>query len=200
MSDNPVQDEKPKKKRKSYYKKREPTWEPGKHPGGAPSLYTYELAVEIAKRVANEEFLTDICKDPNMPSYSAVNVWLNKHIEFKELYVRAKEEMFDRMAHGIIQLADQFDGDKTVLNSQVQAVRLQIDARKWLLSRAMPRKYGDQIQVDHSGGVEITGITRKIVDPVTIDNEADRKLHQAITHKRQQDQEISDADYDEHDD
>mgnify|MGYP001290710800 FL=1 len=36
--------------------------------------------------------------------------------------------------------------------------RLQIESRKWLLARLMPKKYGDKQQVEHSGSIGLEGL------------------------------------------
>ena len=39
--------------------------------------------------------------------------------------------------------------------------RLQIDARKWLLSKMLPKKYGDKQQLEHSGSISIADTLRE---------------------------------------
>lgn len=65
------------------------------------------------------------------------------------------EDMFDIADDGTNDWVKRDGAD--VLNSEhVQRSRLRIDTRKWALARMSPRKYGDKIGVEHSGGVNIT--------------------------------------------
>jgi hypothetical protein len=41
----------------------------------------------------------------------------------------------------------------------VQHQRLRVDSRKWLLSKVLPKLYGDRVAVDHGGGVAINVTT-----------------------------------------
>lgn len=48
-------------------------------------------------------------------------------------------------------------GVETTEGDMVEHRRLQIDARKWVLARMAPKKYGDKIQADlkHEGDIEV---------------------------------------------
>jgi len=89
---------------------------------------------------------------------------------FAERYARAREVLLERHADEIIDLADQArmgeitttkaDGGIEVKQADmVERSRLQIESRKWLLARLMPKKYGDRQKVEHEGGVSLTVIT-----------------------------------------
>ena len=70
------------------------------------------------------------------------------------------------MADEILDIADSSEGDLYVDDNgdtkidgnTVQRARIQIDARKWLMSKMAPKKYGDKIQV---GGDENNPINVK---------------------------------------
>lgn len=47
-------------------------------------------------------------------------------------------------------IADNADSSDNVA---VQRDRLKIDARKWLLAHLNPKKWGDRIDIEHSGNV-----------------------------------------------
>jgi len=54
------------------------------------------------------------------------------------------------LAKEILELSDKIEDDNPV---KVQRARLQVDSRKWLAARLAPKKYGDQVQHEHKGGV-----------------------------------------------
>ncbi len=133
-------------------------------PVGRPSKYTPELASEICARMASGRSLRDVCRDEDMPDISTVIRWLadDEKAEFRAQYARAREAMADVMAEEVLEISDdgsndwmlRFDDDGNstyVLNGEhVQRSRLRVDARKWLLSKVSPRKYGEKIGVEHS--------------------------------------------------
>jgi hypothetical protein len=53
--------------------------------------------------------------------------------------------------------------EKTVTGDMIERSRLQVDARKWLLSKLRPDKYGDRVAMDVSGnlGLSVADILRQ---------------------------------------
>lgn len=125
-------------------------------PAGRPSDYTEELAAAICERLTNGESLSAICREEDMPAISSIYLWMNKRPEFSEMYARAKEDQADTLADQILDIADTEDDPNRA--------RVRVDARKWVAAKLKPRKYSDRQQVDHSGEVQITKISREIVD------------------------------------
>ncbi len=50
-----------------------------------------------------------------------------------------------------MEIADDVDFASESGNAAVQAARLRVDTRKWLLSKLLPKKYGDRIENRLSG-------------------------------------------------
>ena len=96
--------------------------------------------------------------------------WVDDDEKLAKSYARARESWIDNMAQEIQEIADAklpLDNFGKIDNSAVQKQKLQIDTRKWLLSKIAPKKYGDKVEVDHTGTVKIDAITRKVVDPMS---------------------------------
>lgn len=94
--------------------------------------------------------------------------WVEADAELAKQYARARESLIDNMAEELQDIADEPVGTTNLGatdSGAVQKQRLQVDTRKWLLSKLAPRKYGDKVEVDHTGDVTINQITRRIVDP-----------------------------------
>ena len=72
------------------------------------------------------------------------------------MYARAREMMIEKMGDEIFTIADKAD-DAT----NVQAARLQIDTRKWYMSKVLPKRYGDKVQTEHSGEVTVRSVRLK---------------------------------------
>ena len=120
-----------------------------------PTIYTQELIDELCIRIAtSERSLRKICRDDDdMPCMATVMNWLkdSDKKEFLEQYARSKEEQADYMADMTLEIADAMDDDvikkedgTEIVNYNVIARdKLRVDTRKWLLSKMMPKKYGD---------------------------------------------------------
>ena len=131
---------------------------------GRPSIFTQELADTICERLAEGESLRRVCLDPDMPARSAVLRWLAADAAFQGQYARACEvraeaifdEMFDIADDGSNDWMEARDDDGGVsyrLNGEhVQRSRLRVDARKWALSKMMPKKYGDKLDLSSTDG------------------------------------------------
>jgi hypothetical protein len=98
-----------------------------------------------------------------MPASSSVLRWLATQPEFREKYARAREVQMDAMAEEIIAIADdtsldlEFDekGDPRANHEFIQRSRLRVDARKWLMAKLAPRKYGDKQHLEVSSDTSL---------------------------------------------
>lgn len=129
---------------------------------GRPSSFSPEIAQTICERLASGESLRRICIDEEMPARSTVFKWLADNKDFSDQYARAKEVQLDAMAEEILDIADDTsndtrtirrgDAEVEVQNAEwVNRCRLQVDTRKWLMSKLAPKKYGDKVQAELSG-------------------------------------------------
>jgi len=73
---------------------------------------------------------------------------LAKDASLLERYARAKSQGMDALAEEIFDLSDR----KVETDLELAQRRLQIDARKWTLSKIAPKKYGDRMI--HAGDQE----------------------------------------------
>lgn len=167
------------KKPKPAKKAAPPAAKPEKHPGGRPSTFTQQVADAICARIAIGEPVRHICLTEGMPEERTFYRWLLKSEEFRQQYAHAKEAQAERFAEELIEIADDASNDWMerldkdavpigwMLNADhVQRSRLRVDARKWLMGKMKPKKYGDSttlkgdeaapIPVRHSGSIELT--------------------------------------------
>lgn len=102
------------------------------------------------------------------------NEWLKEDKEISDQYVNSCEFRRENKFEEIQDIADDdtgiyfFDeaGNKKIDSAAIQRKRLQIDARKWQLSKEDPKKYGDKIQVDQ----DVKQITEIILTDATLDS------------------------------
>jgi len=123
------------------------------------SIFTPALFTTVCDRISKGESLRAVCRDPEMPAKSTVLRWLREMPDLRDQYAAARDDLMEYWASDIIEIAD--DGTLDTMqglnkygDENVQRDRLRIDARKWLLSKLAPRKYGDRLEVEHSGEVQ----------------------------------------------
>jgi hypothetical protein len=83
-----------------------------------------------------------------MPSISTIFKWLHERAEFSQQYARAKEEAAELFSEDMLEIADSSSGD-------VQRDRLRVDTRKWIASKLKPKKFGDKVEQQISGSLEL---------------------------------------------
>lgn len=74
---------------------------------------------------------------------------LNADEALADNYARVMKIGCEPMADDILQISDD-------PNIDANHKRVMVDSRKWLLSKRLPKKYGDKLDVEHSGGLSIT--------------------------------------------
>jgi hypothetical protein len=123
-----------------------------------PTSYTPEIAAAICERIALGESLRAICREDGTPNQATVYRWLDQDEAFREQYARARAKQADTMAEEIVEIADETWNDTQVTehgekpNSEwIARSRLRVDARKWLMSKLAPKKYGEKLDVTTDG-------------------------------------------------
>jgi len=107
--------------------------------------YSRELATEIIERMTSGESLKSICRDPHMPRDMSVHQWVDEnHDGFALRYARARQALAEYWANEIVDIADSVRRGATA--EDIQAARLAIDSRKWIVAKLLPRSYGDRVE------------------------------------------------------
>lgn len=129
---------------------------------GRPSDFTAEIADRICDLITEGNSLRAIEDMDGMPSKTTILRWVAKHPEFRDQYARACEARTDAHADEIIAIADDGHNDWMLKNhgenvawvengEALRRSQLRIDARKWLMSKMAPKKYGDRITQEQTG-------------------------------------------------
>lgn len=132
---------------------------------GRKSTYNEKMADVICQEIAQGQSLKKICERDDRPDQKTVFNWLHKYPEFLQKYARAREAQMDAMSEEILEIADTpIEGErteegtnaeggysKTIREDMLGHRRLQVDARKWLMSKLAPKKYGDKLVTEQSG-------------------------------------------------
>ncbi len=139
----------------------------------APSKFNQTTADRICERLADGESLRTICVDENMPDKATVFRWLadDQHEAFRDQYARAREAQADALVDEMIDIADDgsndwmerknADGESIGWMENGEALRrsqLRIAARQWVAGKMRPKKYGDKLELEHGGRVELVPV------------------------------------------
>ena len=136
---------------------------------GRPSSYTDETAETICRLLADGLGLREICDREGMPAKGTVFRWLSERPSFQDRYARARELQAEHYADEIIEISDDATNDwmkrmqgeevvDVINHDHIARSRLRVDARKWLMSKLAPKKYGDKIEL--GGNVEHSFVAR----------------------------------------
>lgn len=116
-----------------------------------------QRAARLIEHLSEGRTLADWCRAEGVGARTVYD-WLAKDDQFAADYARAREAGGHLIADDLLRIAD------SATDEDVQSARLQVDVRKWLLARWLPRSYGERQQVEHGGqGVQVvvtTGVPR----------------------------------------
>jgi len=131
---------------------------------GRKTTYSAQVADAVLARLATGETLRAICRDEGMPPESSVREWaLDDREGFAARYARAREMGAYAMADEMLEIVDDGSNDwmerrksngeiePALNNEHVQRSRLRADKRQWLLSKILPRVFGDKLDVTTQG-------------------------------------------------
>lgn len=161
---------------------------------GRPSKFNGEIVRKICDGLSSGRTLRDTCRDEGMPAPSTIILWTQQDRKFAEQYARAREAGYRQMAEEILDISDdgtndyvereRENGTKHVVfdGEHVQRSRLRVDTRKWLLSKALPKVYGDRLVTELTGkdGGPIKTEAAVILDASKLDADARGLLREAL--------------------
>ena len=107
--------------------------------------------------------LRTVLKNGDNPSSQTFYKWLDSDETKSKRYARACEKRAESIFEDVLEIADESNGDTITdedgnkrFNSEFAArSKIRIDARKWMLGKLQPEKYGDTTKVNLSGDLEI---------------------------------------------
>lgn len=111
---------------------------------------------EICRRLATGKTLKEICADADIPKEHHIYDLIWRDPAFKRMYKDARLARAEVWAEQLRELASEaknLDGiaEKKSM-AHVQAIRLQVDTDKWLLSKLLNEEYGDELPEKNRGG------------------------------------------------
>jgi hypothetical protein len=136
-----------------------------KKKNGRPTRYTKALSDEILGRLSAGESLNAICREPDMPAKQSIYRWIAKDYDgFRNRYAEAFNTRAVLMAYELLDIADDGTNDYMEVLSEdgevsgykvngeaINRSRLRTDTRKWLLSKMIPKSFGDKVDKTSEG-------------------------------------------------
>jgi hypothetical protein len=130
--------------------------------------YSAEIADRILHALMSGQPLCDICAEPDMPSTASVQNWIkDDRCSFKARYREAREIGYQAVCDQLLKIVDDRRNDwivrrredgsfETMLDPErVNRAELRVKTRCWLLSRMLPKQFGDGANgSDSKGGYE----------------------------------------------
>lgn len=113
---------------------------------GRPSSFSQEIADKLCEQMAEGRSIRNIVKtDEGMPALSTVFKWLKDFPAFSEQYARAREMQADALFEELTEVAeDALNAESAV---EVSARKLIVDTHKWRLSKIVPKRFGDKLEL-----------------------------------------------------
>jgi len=115
-----------------------------------------EVIEQILSLVDDGKSLRQACKEIDFPR-KTFEGWLEADEDLSAQYARARENRAEKIFEEILTIADRpaptTDSGATD-SGDVQHRRLQIDTRRWMLGKMSPKKYGDKVELAHSGEIK----------------------------------------------
>ena len=117
------------------------------------------LLDRICERLSCGDSLRKICRDEGMPTEGAIRQWA-KTEPFAAQYAQAREDGYALLADELVQIADDGLNDTYVDDNGfprtdhdvIARSKLRVDTRKWMLSKMLPKLYGDKLQHANAAG------------------------------------------------
>lgn len=109
----------------------------------------------VIKLIESGSSLRSACRQKDTPNVTTFLDWCDKDEKRAERYARATLNRAEVIFEDILNIADEnykdtyvdADGLERTDHDVIQRARLRVDARKWVLAKMHPTKYGDKIDV-----------------------------------------------------
>lgn len=124
-----------------------------------------EVIAAILALVDDGKSLRQACKEIDFPR-KTFEGWIDSDPDLAAQYGRARENRADKIFEEILVIQDEKPdsvvqlspdgegGSQRIDPAFVTWQKNRIDARKWILGKMAPKKYGDRVELEHSGEIK----------------------------------------------
>jgi hypothetical protein len=120
---------------------------------GRPTVITDEVGEAIFQRMEAGESISAITKTEGFPSSRTLYRRVESDEEFRSRFNWSLMLRSELWAEEIVSISDSVKGSTSM--EEINAAKLMVDARKWIVSRLLAKKYGDA----PSSSVNVTSTT-----------------------------------------
>ena len=121
------------------------------------TMFNQQTADAVCELLADGKSLRAACEELGVKR-TTIHDWARDVKEFSDQYARAREIGYKLLADQILEIADtpllgvetkiKDDGSREVTEGDMLGHRkLQVDSRKWMLSKMLPKIYGDKLEI-----------------------------------------------------
>jgi hypothetical protein len=104
---------------------------------------------DICDHLTTGKSLLDVERLQGYPSADSMYRQMARDPDFAARIAQAREAGQDHEADACVKMADEATGENW------QVVKLRIWARQWRASKLAPKRYGDKVDLNHSGSVTV---------------------------------------------
>ncbi len=124
-----------------------------------PRALTSELKAKICERIADGATVREIAALDGMPGKSTIFVELRRDPEFAAAYAQAREMQLESWEDELLAIADDAsrdavtrpEGGEAFNHEHIARSKLRVNTRQWIMSKRLPRRYGDRVAQELSG-------------------------------------------------
>ena len=153
----------------------------GKKSKVTETRYTPEFAEKVCERMADGASLREVCRDNAVPE-STVRQWVRDDRDgFAARYQGARVLQIESFGDQIIEIGNREDLDP-------QDKRVRCDNLKWLMSKLLPKRYGDRLLVagDAENPLQVLHQQVSLVDLTNDQLDALDKFTRSLSEAKQQ--------------
>lgn len=128
-----------------------------------------KIVNDILSLISQGSSLVKACKEVGLDRSMFYDWGVNK----TDNYARACDERAMLIFEDCLDIADKQDKDvittpdgEVINHNIIQRNKLQIDTRKWFLSKMLPAKYGDKLEIDQRNTNYNVELTKEEVDQI----------------------------------
>ena len=134
-----------------------------------------EICNSIISSLEDGKGLATVCRELDFPRVTFLD-WVDADSGLADRYARARARAADVIFEEILGLADDGIADTSidpetgreiVDHDHIQRSKLRVDARKWVLAKMLPKKYGDKIDIANTHAAPDGGPVQ--IDVATVD-------------------------------
>lgn len=116
------------------------------------------LTEDICGFISSQKSIRKACEIAGISTKTYMK-WLSESEHYAHAHARAMEERADSMFEDILNISDENgedtrfieDGTEITNHDVIQRAKLRVEARKWMLGKMQPKKYGDKLDLTSDG-------------------------------------------------